>query len=103
MAEDVSQSKVTFPAVDVLVVSGRFVTKPSERIVAPSSVSLGLTLDMCMFRGPVVLREALDQFVFTEKSNELLKKISRQGFRGSSRALQPFRESDGLWLNSVRE
>ena len=35
LAEDVSQSKVTFPAVDVLVVKCRFVTKPRERIVAP--------------------------------------------------------------------
>ena len=73
-AEDVSQSKVT-PTVDVLVVNGRFVTRSRERIVgAFSSVSTVLTLDMCMFRGPVVLRKALDQFVFTEKSNELLKK-----------------------------
>ena len=74
MAEDVSQSKVT-PTVDVLVVNGRFVTRSRERIVgALSSVSIVLTLDMCMFRGPVVLRKALDQFVFTEKSSELLKK-----------------------------
>ena len=35
LAEDVSQSKITFLAVDVLVVNGRFVTKPRERIVAP--------------------------------------------------------------------
>ena len=34
LAEDVSHSKVTFLAVDVLVVNGRFVTKPRERIVA---------------------------------------------------------------------
>ena len=74
LARDVSQSKVTFPAVDVLVVSGRFVTKPSERIVAAFLSEHGLTLDMCMFHDPVVLRKAMGQSVFTEKSNELLKK-----------------------------
>ena len=35
LAEDVSQIKITFLAVDVLVVNGCFVTKPRERIVAP--------------------------------------------------------------------
>ena len=35
LAEDVSQNKITFLAVDVLVVNGYFVTKPRERIVAP--------------------------------------------------------------------
>ena len=34
-----------------------------------------------------------------EKNIVLLKRISWQGFRGSSRARQQFRESDGLWLN----
>ena len=32
-----------------------------------------LTLHMCMCRGPVVLRKALDQFVLTGKNNMLLK------------------------------
>ena len=32
--EDVSQSKITFLAVDVVVINGGFVTKPRERIVA---------------------------------------------------------------------
>ena len=35
LAEDVSQNKITFLAVDVLVVNGCFVTKPRKRIVAP--------------------------------------------------------------------
>ena len=35
LAEDASQNKITFLAVDVLVVNGCFVTKPRERIVAP--------------------------------------------------------------------
>ena len=60
-------------------------------------------IDMCIFRGPVVLRKALDQFVSIEKNNVLLKTISWQGFRGSSRVRQQFRESDGRWLNGVHE
>ena len=35
LTEDVSQNKITFLAVDVLVVNGCFVTKPRKRIVAP--------------------------------------------------------------------
>ena len=35
LTEDVGQNKITFLAVDVLVVNGCFVTKPRERIVAP--------------------------------------------------------------------
>ena len=35
LAEVVSQSKITFLAVDVLVVNRRFVTKPRGRIVGP--------------------------------------------------------------------
>ena len=35
LTEDVSQSKMTFLAVDVLVVNGCFVTQPRKRIVAP--------------------------------------------------------------------
>ena len=35
LTEDVSQNKITFLAVDVVVVNGSFVTKPRERIVAP--------------------------------------------------------------------
>ena len=35
LAKDVSQNKITFLAVDVVVVNGSFVTKPRERIVAP--------------------------------------------------------------------
>ena len=35
LTEDVSQNKITFLAVDVVVVNGGFVTKPRERIVAP--------------------------------------------------------------------
>ena len=59
-----------------------------------SSVSHVLILDMCIFRGPVVLRRTLDQFVFIEKNSVLLIMISWQGFRGSSRVRQQFRESD---------
>ena len=76
LAEDVSQSKITFIAVDVLVVNGRFVTKPRERVVAPFLSEHGAHPRQCMFRGPVVFRKALDQFVFTGKNNMLLKKIS---------------------------
>ena len=90
-------------AVDVLVVNGCFVTKPRERIVALYSVSTVLILDMYIFRGPVVLQKALDQFVSIEKNNVLLEMISWQSFRGSSRDRQQFRESDGLWLNGVHE
>ena len=35
LTEDVSQNKITFLAVDVVVINGGFVTKPRERIVAP--------------------------------------------------------------------
>ena len=35
LTEDVSQNKITFLAVDDVVVNGSFVTKPRERIVAP--------------------------------------------------------------------
>ena len=101
LTEDVSQNKITFLAVDVVVVNGSFATKPRERIVA--SVSAVLILDMCIFRGPAVLRKALDQFVSIEKNNVLLKMISWQGFRGSSRVRQQFRESNSLWLNGVHE
>ena len=90
-------------AVDVLVVNGCFVTKPRERIVALYSVSTALILDMCIFRGPVVLQKALDQFVSIGKNNVQQEMISWQGFRGSSRDRQQFRESDGLWLNGVHE
>ena len=104
LAEDVSQNKITFLAVAVLVVNGCFVTKPREKVLLPlSAVSTVLILEMCIFRGPVVLRKALDQFVSIEKNNVLLKMISWQGFRGSSRVRQHFRESDGLWLNGVHD
>ena len=33
--EDVSQNKITFLAVDVVMINGGFVTKPRERIVVP--------------------------------------------------------------------
>ena len=68
-----------------------------------SSVSTVLILNMCIFRGPAALRKASDQFVSIEKNNVLLKPISWQGFRGSSRVRQQFREPDGLWLNGVHE
>ena len=45
---------------------------------------------MCTYRGPAVLRKALDQFVSIKKNNVLLKMISWQGFRGSSRVRQQF-------------
>ena len=35
LTEDVSQNRITFLAVDVLVVNGCFATKPRKRIVAP--------------------------------------------------------------------
>ena len=35
LTEDVSQNKITFLAVDVVVINGGFMTKPRERIVAP--------------------------------------------------------------------
>ena len=85
LTEDVSQNKITCLAVDVLVVNGCFVTKPRKGLLPLTSVCKVLILDMCMFRGPVVLRKALDQFVSIEKNNVLLTMISWQSFRGSSR------------------
>ena len=41
-------------------------------------MSTALTPDMCTFRGPAVLRKALDQFVSIKKNNVLLKIISWQ-------------------------
>ena len=95
LAEDVSQNKITFLAVGVPVINGCFVTKPREEYSAhPPHVHISC---------PVVLRKAVDQFVSIEKDSVLLKMISWQGFRGSSRVRQQFRESDGLWLNGVHE
>ena len=53
-----------------------FCDETEKKIVALSSVSTVLILDMSIFRGLVVLRKALDQFVSIEKNNVLLKMIS---------------------------
>ena len=100
-AEDVSQNKITFLAVDVLVVNGCFVTKPRKRIVAPfpqcpsSTCANFVALQRC--------EKLWINLSPSKKNNVLLKRYSWQGFRGSSRARQQFRESDGLWLNGVHE
>ena len=100
LTEDVSQNKITFLAVDVVVINGGFMTKPRERIVAPFLSEYSAHPRHVHIS---LLRKDSDQFVSIKKNNVLLKMISWQGFRGSSRVRQQFRESDGLWLNGVHE
>ena len=68
LAEDVSENKITFLAVDVLVVNGCFVTKPRERIVAPFLSQYSAHSSTCAYF-VALLRKALDQFVSIEKNN----------------------------------
>ena len=73
LTEDVSQNKITFLAVDVLVINGGFVTKPRERIVAPFPSEYSAHPRHVHISWPAVLRKSLDQFVSIKKNNVLLK------------------------------
>ena len=97
LAEDVSQSKVTFLAVDVLVVNGCFVTKPRERIVAPflseksahpRHVHISWSCDVAKSFGSICIHRQE-------------QRAAENDFLALHR--QQFRESDGLWLHSVHE
>ena len=81
LTEDVRQNKITFLGCRCCGDQWWLCDKTKRKdCCLLSSVSTALIPDMCTFRGPAVLRKALDQFVSIKKNNVLLKMISWQGF-----------------------
>ena len=104
LAEDVSQNKITFLAVGVLVVNGCFETKSRERVVAPFLSEYNAHPRREHISCPCSVAISFGSILSPSKRTTCCwKTISWQGFRGSSRVRQRFRESDGLWLNGVQE
>ena len=82
LTEDVSQNRITFLAVDVVVINGGSVTKPRERIVAPFLSEYSAHPRHVHISCPAVLRKALDQFVSIKKEqraaeNDFLARLQR--------------------------
>ena len=92
-----------FSQLSILVVNGCCVTKPRERIIAPFLSAYRAHPRLVHISWPCSVAKSFGSICLHQKNNVLLKRISWQGFRGSSRARQQFRESDGLWLNGVHE
>ena len=83
LTEDVSQNKITFLAVDVVVINGGFVTKPIERIVAPFLSEYSAHPRHVHISRPCSVAKSFGSICLIKKNNVLLKMISWQGFRGS--------------------
>ena len=104
LTEDVSQNKITFLAVDVVVINGGFVTKPREKIVAPFLSEYSAHPRHVHISWPCIVAKSFGSICLHQKEQRAAESdFPGKAFEVPSRVRQQFRESDGLWLNGVHE